>query len=233
MHDLPAPPRGRICCLRAGVFFRCTWAPRLRREGSQKSPCGLFAHVGIPGSLRCWKQIRVDLGQAFSQQRPIIPVNTRRVLAFRRAITGKLRKHPSRVLGRDFYASPPRAARVISCTRTATSGRARSARPATRACRPSAPRSTTQECQRLAHYSQDGQRFAQGPHDHHHGTTRSFPRRRCIKAARRFFSFPSRLRTPVLSGARSRLAPRAALILRGPLAPPRFPREDFLTTYNP
>ena len=25
--------------------------------------------------------------------------------------------------------------------------------------------------------------------DHHHGTTRSFPRRRCIKAARRFFSF--------------------------------------------
>ena len=63
----------------------------------------------------------------------------------------------------------------------------------------------------------DGQRFAQGPHDHHHhGTTRSFPRRRCIKAARRFFSFLSRLRTPVLSGARSRLFP-APRSLRGPL----------------
>ena len=86
-------------------------------------------------------------------------------------------------------------------TTTTTSGRARRARPATWVCRPSAPRSTTQECQR----------FAQGPHDHHHGTTRSLPRRRGIKAARRFVSFPPRLRTPFLSGARSRLVPRAAL----------------------
>ena len=88
--------------------------------------------MGIPGGLSegrthyrrsftgicygaCKKKIRINFITGIFTQRPIIPVNTRRVLALRRAITGKLRKHPSRVLGRDFYASPPRAARVNSC----------------------------------------------------------------------------------------------------------------------
>ena len=39
-------------------------------------------------------------------QRPIIPVNTRRVLALRRGITGKLRKHPSRFFGVRFLRVP-------------------------------------------------------------------------------------------------------------------------------
>ena len=193
-----------------------------------KSRCVLVLYLGAASPSQLVVRTREGSPEDERINVDILPVDTRtRSKKTRDQIffpvehrTGTRPRTCARPRARSSAASTRRARARGAVTTSTTSGRARRARPTTRACRPSAPRSTTQECQRLA----------QGPHDHHHGTTRSFPRRRCIKAARRFFSFLSRLRTPVLSGARSRLVPRAALTSCGPLAPPRFPREGFLTT---